>query len=70
MSDKPKQNEERGLIDHNSLMPPGMLLLNVPRRLFFFFLGGGGGDGFRCSVCLFIVLIVRHKSRKQVNIDV
>ena len=55
LSDEPRQNQGRGLVDHKLVQaPPVILLLAVPRRLFCF----GSLGGFRCGVPLFIVMLV------------
>ena len=52
LSDEPRQNQRRKLVDRK-LKPPVILLLAVPRHIFCF-------GSFRCGVWLFIDLLVRY----------
>ena len=59
MSDEPRQNEGRGLVDHKLVQappppPPSNFIAGRPKAaLLFWFFGG-----FRCGVPLFIVMLV------------
>ena len=58
MSEEPRQNEERGLVDRKLVeAPPGIFIAGRPKAalLFWFF-----GD-FRCGALLFVVIHVKYK---------
>ena len=61
-SGEPKQNQERGLVDHKLVdVSTVILLLAVPRRLFCFWFFGD----FRCRYSLFIVILLIYKYRNR-----
>ena len=54
MSDEPRQNYGRGLVDHKLVQAPSNFIAGRPKAaLLFRFFGG-----FRCCVPLFIVMLV------------
>ena len=54
MSDEPRQNSGRGLVDHKLVQAPGNFIAGRPKvALLFWFFGG-----FRCGVPLFIAILV------------
>ena len=57
MSEEPRQNEGRGLVDRKLVEAPGIFIAGRPKAalLFLFF-----GD-FRCGVPVFIVILVIYK---------
>ena len=65
LSDEPRQNQGRGLVDHKLLKAPAFVLLAAPRRLFCF-----------CSlvivdvVCRYFSLFVLYINIEKVKIDV
>ena len=61
LSDEPRQNQGRGLVDHKLLKAPSIFIAGRPKAalLFWFF-----GD-FRCGVSLFIVVRVIYKYRNR-----
>ena len=56
LSDESKQNQGRGLVDHKVVKAPSNFIAGRPKAaLLFWFFGG-----FRCSVPLFIVMLVMY----------
>ena len=54
LSDEPRQNQGRGLVDHKLVKAPSNFIAGRPKAaLLFWFFGG-----FRCGVPLFIVMLV------------
>ena len=66
LSDKPRQNQGRGLVDRKLVNAPSNFIAGRPKTapLFWFF------SDFRCGVPLFIVILVIDRYKKQVKIDV
>ena len=54
LSDEPRQNQGRGLVDRKLVKAPSNFIAGRPKAaLLFWFFGG-----FRCGVPLFIVMLV------------
>ena len=59
LSDKPKQNQGQGLVDRKLVKaPPSNFMAGRPKAALLFWLF----DDFRCSVSLFIVILVIYYS--------
>ena len=58
LSGEPKQNQKRGLVDCKLVQAPSNFIAGRPKvaLLFWFFVG------FRCSVWLCFVILVRYKN--------
>ena len=54
LSDEPKQNQGRGLVDRKLVKAPSNFIAGRPKAAFLFWFFGG----FRCDVPLFIVILV------------
>ena len=62
LSDKPRQNQERGRQQKSlSPPPPPVIFAGVPRRLFLFWFFAD----LRCGVPLFIVILVIYKYKNR-----
>ena len=66
LSEEPKQNKGRGLLDHKLVEAPSNLIADHPNAavLFWFFCG------FTYGVRLCFVILVRYKNKKIGKIDV
>ena len=66
MSEEPRQNQGRGLVDRKLTEAPQYFIACRPKAalLFWFF-----GD-FRCGVPLFVVVLVIYKYKTRTKIDV
>ena len=57
LSDEPKQNQGRGLVDRKQVMAPSTFTAGYPKAALRFWLFGD----FRCSVLLLTVILVIYK---------
>ena len=61
LSDEPKQNQGRGLVDHKLVLAPSNFIAGCPKAaLLFWFFGE-----FRCKALLFLFILVIYKYKNR-----
>ena len=61
LSDEPRQNQGRGLVDHKLVKAPSNFIAGHPKAALLVWLF----SAFRCGVSLFIVILVIYKYKHR-----
>ena len=61
LSDEPRQNQGRGLVDHKLVKAPSNFIAGRPKAAILFWFSGD----FRCVALLFMVILVIYKYKNR-----